>query len=164
MRRFLPALLVLVVLGFFAAWWFSDGQVVRRQVKGLVDSARVPSGMSDLGRGARGPKVAGYFAEQLRLEPLTRVRELPDGDYPRDRLAALYSGAARFAKSISFENLAIEDVQVTGDVAEVNLRVDGIVQLPSSRPLDGIQRAAMRWRKIEGDWLLESVQWREEAR
>ena len=161
-----------VVVGmatFFAIWWFSAEQVLKRRVGDLIDAAEVSKLTSDLARQTRGQKIAGYFGKEVAVVPPGDVSgdiagRLDDGTMTRDRLVMLYSMAARGSREISFVDLEVRDVSVDGDRAEVPFRVDCVVDLDSRRPVDGLLDVQSQWVKSDDAWQIVELSWTEAGR
>lgn len=164
MRRYLPALLVVVILALLAAWWFSPKQVVKRRVLALLDTIEVPATMSDLARNTRGPNLATYLAERVTFNPPETLGGEIGSIYERDQIAARYSAVARYARSVSIEDVNILDIVIVDSTADVTLTLDAIVEAGDRRPADGIQHIDMVWTKTDEGWLLEEVSWIETGR
>jgi hypothetical protein len=163
MKKIIIPAVLLAVSGFLF-WWFSAEQVLKRRVASMIDAAQVPATMSDAGRKARGTHVAKFLAKQLHLVPPEGF-DLPVSDrVNRDTATALYSGAASYAKEMTFTDLHVEEVDVRDAEADVRFRVDGIIDLRSRRPVDGILHVESRWEKADGVWLLGEVSWTEGSR
>ena len=165
-RRYAIILGVIAALVLFGLWWFSAEQVVKRRVTSLFETAEVPESMASPGRLARGTHVAKYVADRVRVRPPTDAR-LPISlavPISRDNVSQYYSATAKYARSITFEDLTFKTVEIIDDEAKVSFSIDGIVDLPSRRPVDGILHVESVWRKIEGDWLLVEFSWQEQGR
>ena len=164
MRKFLPPIGFLILAGLFLAWWFQPANVLKRRIGSLFDTAEVPVTMSDLARSSRGPNVADYFAERVEIGAPDQVDERIRDSYHRDDIAGIYSAVARSCSQISIEKPEFESIEIDGSTARVRVRVDIIVELPSRRPVDGIQIMEMTWEKPENDWRLSSISWTETGR
>lgn len=164
MKRLLIGLGLAAALTVFLTWWFSDAQVLKRRVGSMIETAEVPPLMSDAGRKARGGHLIQYLAKQVGFE------EPEDFDLPasspidRQTAGALYSGAATYAKEITFTDFEVLAVEIDGDEASVKFRADTIVDLRSRRPVDGVLTVDSSWRKTDGTWLLRHFTWEESPR
>lgn len=163
MKRIAIPAVVLAIVGL-AIWWFSPTQVLKRRTAAFIDTANVPSNMSDIGRGARGKNLSDYMADRVRVDSPEDLAEELGREFSRDRAAALYTVVARYCREISITDLIFESVTHDGDHAVVRFSADTIVDLPNRRPVDGIVTVESRWQKTEGDWLLESFEWSESPR
>ena len=159
----LAAALIVAVAGFLA-FWFSPTQVVKRRVLAMIRTASVPESMPELARASRGRNLADHLAPVVRLAGPPHVDELPVGGVDRSQIAAAYTAAATSCRFISLEDVTFESIDVLGDSAEVRFTVDAIVQLASSRPLDGIQHVELQWSKTDDGWRLTRAAWTESGR
>jgi hypothetical protein len=163
MKRVAIPAIVLILAGL-AFWWFSPTQVLKRRTASFIDTARVPVSMSDLGRSARGRHLADYFAPSIEVESPENLAHEVGRTFTRDEAAALYSGVARYCREVSITDLEFVSVGSKNDEARVVFTADTIVDLPNRRPVDGLVTVESRWRKVDGDWLLEAFEWTESAR
>ena len=164
MKKFLPPLAFIVLMGLFLSWWFDAENVLKRRVGGLFDTAEVPINMSELTRSSRGPNVADYLSDRVEIGAPKNVDDRLRDSYHRDDLAGIYSAVARSCRQITFEAPEFESIEIDGTTARIRLRIDAIVELPSRRPVDGLQIIDMAWEKPENKWLLKSVSWTETGR
>lgn len=164
MKRLSALLVLLIAAGGLAYWWFSPAEILKRRLGNLLGSAEVSSTMSDIGRGARGPRIADYFADPVRFFPPSSLPYDLGGSLGRERLSSLYSLVAKNCREISFTDLEILEVAVEDETAEIRFRVDALVDLGSRRPADGILEVRSAWIKREGDWQIEELRWTESGR
>jgi hypothetical protein len=164
MKKFLPPLALLILIGLFLGWWFQPENVLKRRISSLFDTAEVPVTMSELARSSRGPNVAEYLGKRIEIGAPDNIDGRLRDSYHRDDLAGIYSAVARGCRQISLEAPEFESIEIEGSTARIRLRVDVIVELPSRRPVDGIQIMDMTWEKPENHWLLSSITWTETGR
>ncbi len=166
MRRLLRPLLIFLLLAAAFGWWWSQPErVVARRVAGLFKAANVEADDSNITRGTRGSAIEGYLAPRVTFQGPEGPTEEIGGSRRRQDIVSMYTALARFARSASIRDLEIQSVAVQGDEAAVAATVDAVIELPNAeRPVDGIQHLDLRWRKIEGKWLLETAKWRETGR
>lgn len=164
MRKLFPALALLILVGLFLGWWFSPANVLKRRVTSLFDTAEVPVTMSELARSSRGPNVAGFLTEQIEIGAPDHVDDRLRESYHRDDLAGIYTAVARGCRQISLEEPEFVSIEIDGTTAKVRLRIDIIVELPSRRPVDGIQIMDMVWEKPDNKWQLSRITWTETGR
>lgn len=163
-RPLLVAAALIVALAGSLAFWFSPTQVVKRRVLAMIRTASVPESMPEIARASRGRNLSDYLAPTVRLAGPEHVDEIPQGGIDRSQIAAAYTAAAGMCRFISLEDVEFESIDVLGDSAEVRFTVDAIVQLPSSRPLDGIQHVELQWSKTDDGWRLTRASWTESGR
>ena len=161
-RRLAIAAAAIFILAF-GVWWYSPEERVKRRLHAMIQAAQVPASMGDLSRGTRGNALAKFLAPRVEIVAPDSVRdELPDG-IARNSAAALYSGLARWVREVTLGEAEITSIQVADDLAEVDFKVDALVQLSSRRPVDGTLIARSRWIKHpDHGWVMERIEWREE--
>ena len=161
-RLIIPA--AVVALAALALWWFSPTRMLKRRTAAFIDTANVPAGMSDIGRGARGRNLAEYLAGTIRVDPPRELEDEVDTEFSRDQASALYSMVASYCREISITRLSFTSVEIDGDSAVVTFSADAIVNLSNRRPVDGLIHVVSHWHKTDGDWLLEAFEWTEAPR
>jgi hypothetical protein len=166
MRRLLaPLALLLVLAGAFAWWWNRPERVVARRIAGLFEAAAVEPDAGNITRSTRGNAIEGFLAPNVAIGGPEGVEEYVDGPQSRSSLTSNYTLAAKNCRQISFQDLEVEEVSISGETAQAKAQVDAIVELTNSeRPADGILHLDMDWAKIEGKWVLSSVVWKETSR
>jgi hypothetical protein len=164
MKRVLPAIALLILIGLLLGWWFLPENVLKRRVGSLFDTASVPITMSELARSSRGPNVAEYLSMSVDIAAPENFDDRMGAHYNRDDAAAFYSATARYCRQISFLEPEFTQVRIDGESAKVALDIDTIVELPDRRPVDGILKIEMSWEKVENRWLLSKVAWEEQPR
>lgn len=166
MRRFLvPIVVLLVLLGAFAWWWTRPGRVVSRRVAGLFEAANITADSGNITRSTRGTALEPFLADTITFEGPDGPTDEVDGPQKRDDIVAMYTGLAKFCRSATIQDLAIETIEITGDEAFVKATVDAVIELPNDeRPVDGIQHLDMTWRKQEGVWRMSRAKWNETGR
>ncbi|MCW1923948.1 hypothetical protein OKA05_15380 [Luteolibacter arcticus] len=166
MRRLLvPLLLLLVLAGGFGWWWYQPERVVARRITSLFEAAEVEDTASEISRSTRGSSLEKFLAPNVVIRGTEEIEEYVDGPQSRDSLVTNYTMAARGSRRISFEPAEVDEVIVTGDSATAKARVDAIIELTNgNRPADGVLHLDMEWKKIDGEWVLSSVAWKETGR
>lgn len=163
-RRILLSVIAILLVAF-GMWWFSPAEQVKRRVLGLIDSAAVPSSMGTLSRVTRGEDVAKFFAPRLEIGSSDSLKNDVPNEIHRENAASLYTGVARYVREVSLVDPEITRLEISGDRAEVDFRVDAIVQLSSRRPIDGILLVQSHWIKHpEFGWVMDKVEWQETRR
>lgn len=164
-RLLLPLVLFLVLAGSFGWWWYQPERVIARRITSLLESAAVEETTSDIARTTRGSAIEGYLAPNVTIHGTDETNEYVEGPQSRDSLVASYTAAARGSRRISFEAPVVEELTLSGDVARAKVSVDTIIELQNGeRPVDGMLRLDMEWKKIEKQWVLSSVSGKETAR
>jgi hypothetical protein len=166
MRRFLvPILLLAVLLGAFAWWWFRPERVIARRVAGLFEAANVTADSGNLTRSTRGSALEPYLADTITFEGPDGPTDEVEGPQKREDIVTMYTALARFCRSATVQDLTVESVEITGDEALVRATVDAVIELQNNeRPVDGIQHLDMTWRKQEGVWRMSRAEWKDTGR
>lgn len=152
------ALLALVVLCGFFAWWFSPSQVVRRKTETLLDLISFEKGQGVVGRQTRVYSMSGLLATEVEL--VSDSHPGVDGMREKGEIESGYAWMAEHVVQSSFDRVEFRKVEVRKPVAEVELTVDGEVELPGSRPLDGRHEVFLLWMHDGTSWRLGHVRWK----
>ena len=147
--------LLLIGAGVFK-WWPSDERAIRRQLDALADTVTVPPNETDMARLSRVAQLRGYFAPDARIQLASAQTT------DRDTLVGL---AAQWAPPPAGVFVQFADVSVTrGDdgTAQISLTAKVTTRDPGSgQPALDAREAAIGMAKIEGDWVITSVEWQE---
>lgn len=165
-RRYLiPLSLLLLLGGAFGWWWYQPERVLARRVAALFAAANVAPEDGTIARGTRGNAIEPFLAPNLTFEGPDGETDEINGPQSRSSVVSLYSYLAKECRRISIQPPEIDRINLSGDEAAVDARIDAVIELPNERsPVDGIQHLSMTWRKIDGKWVLASTRWRETAR
>jgi hypothetical protein len=97
---------------------------------------------------------------------LAREVELSSGSHPevdgmreRQELESLYAWMAEHVVQSSFERVGFDKVEIREPLAEVELTVDGVLELPGSKPVNGRYQVFLLWMKDENEWRLGHARW-----
>ncbi|RYD49582.1 MAG: hypothetical protein EOP85_01355 [Verrucomicrobiaceae bacterium] len=159
MKRPAIVLFSAIVLAAFGMWWFSPGQVLKRRTLSLLSTLTMESGVGAVSRQAGSYTLNALLAKQVELETPT-IREA-NGTFDRSELESGYSWLSSQAKQTRFEMKDLRSIAVRGDEATVNLTLEGLVELPSYRPADGIYDVVFRWKKEKDGWRLYHAIWKQ---
>ncbi len=88
------------------------------------------------------------LAAQVELETPT-IKEA-NGSFEREELESAFSWLCDQAKQTRFKLEKIRSITITGDKAQVELTLTGLVELPTYRPADGKFDVTFDWEKEEG--------------
>ena len=119
-------------------------------------------GVLDAGTGRVGRQMATYslnalLAEEVRLETPT-IKEA-NGTFARSEMESAFSWLCNQAKETRFDLQKIHSIEITGDKAQVELALFGLVELPTYRPADGNYDVTFYWQKEEDGWRLTRATW-----
>ncbi|MGL4401435.1 MAG: hypothetical protein ACRCXD_16340 [Luteolibacter sp.] len=159
MKRFVIPLAVAGLLAAFGVWWFSPTQVVKRRTKSLLATLTLDGGSGKVGRQMAVYSLNALLASRIELENPTITEA--NGSFERPELESAFSWLCGQAKQTSFKAQKFRSIRVSGDKAQVEFTLTGLVELPTYRPADGLYDATFEWEKEEGGWRLTRASWRE---
>jgi hypothetical protein len=159
MKRFALPLLVTVLLGAFAFWWYSPVQVLKRRTHALLDTLTLESGSSKGGRQLAGYSFNALLASEVVLEAPS-ISEA-NGTFTRSEMESAFSWLCQQAKQTRFDLGKFHSVQVAGDHADVRFSLEALVELSRYRPADGRYDVTFQWQREKDGWRLTSATWAE---
>ncbi|NJM37151.1 MAG: DUF4440 domain-containing protein [Akkermansiaceae bacterium] len=158
MKRIIPAAIVaVVILVAFGYWWSSDTQALKRRTQSLLSTLTLESGSGKVTR-----QMGVYSLEKLleqQVELITPTVDQANGTFDRGEMKSAYSWLCNQSNQTRFTLKEIESVSVTGETAQVTFTLNGLVELPSYRPVDGNFSVTFDWRKSEAGWQLTRAKW-----
>lgn len=159
MKRVIPSLVVVVVIVGFLSWFLSPVQVVKRTTNKLMKTLTLEEGSGSAARHLNTLTLANLVADEVLFEA-PKVEEV-NGELSRSDINSGFSYLTAQAKFTKFDVVEYHSVEVAGDVATVSATVEGVVELPSYRPADGMYEMRLTWEKAEDGWKLTGVRWTE---
>jgi hypothetical protein len=155
MKRFTPLLILLLLAGAFAFWWFSPAQMVKRRTASLLDTLTLETGTG--GRRLAVYSLNALLADEVELD----VPAIPEanGTFARADLESAFTWLCGQAKQTRFEPLGFLSVTADGDRAAVEVSLDAMVELPGRRPLDGRYSVTFHWCHGDDGWRLCRATW-----
>jgi hypothetical protein len=159
MKRFVIPLVVAGLLVLFGVWWFSPTQVVKRRTESLLATLTLDGGSGKVGRQMAVYSLNALLAPNIELENPT-IREA-SGSFERPELESAFSWLCGQATQTSFKAEKFRSIGVSGDKAQVEFTLTGLVELPTYRPADGKFDATFYWEKEDDGWRLTRASWRE---
>lgn len=157
MKRLAITGFFLVSLVAFGAWWFSDKQVLTRRANSLMETLTMDSGTGKATRHLGAYSLNNILAPQVELDTPT-IKEA-NGSFGREELESAYTWLCDQAKQTRFKLLEIQSIKITGETAEMKLRLEGMVELPTYRPAEGEYKVTYKWKKFNDGWRLEKASW-----
>ena len=157
MKRFALPLLVLVLLGAFVFWWYSPVQVVKRRTGKLLETLTLESGTGRGGRQLATYSLNSLLASEVELES-SSISEA-NGTFQRSEMESAFSWLCQQAKETRFELEAMHSVRIDGERADVELTLEGLVELPRYRPADGRYDVKFQWQLEKDGWRLTRAEW-----
>jgi len=163
MKKAVFFLIVLLGLGFGFTWWNSPERKLARTVSKMLETAEVPTGMSDLGRNSRGLNLVKFFADPISIHPpedFPHAHEV-ETEINREQGAAIYAAVAGMSRQITLSSPQMGLIEILDDTAAVQFKVHALVETPAERLIDGDINIESRWVQKENDWLLQEIAWTE---
>ena len=146
----------ILILGL-AAWWLSPHQVVKRKTESLLEVFSLGRDVGTGGRHLDVYRLNGLLADEVELQtPFTDRQSVR-----KDEVESAYSWLCRKAEG---SELGVSDwvsLEISDDSAVVRATVEGVVELPKIRPVDGSYDVTFRWQRMEDDWRLVEVDWQD---
>jgi hypothetical protein len=158
MKKTIYLLLVLAMAGLILAWWFSPSQVVKRKTDRLLELMSFEKGSGRASRQTGVYSINALLAQEVELSSESHPEV--DGMRERQELESAYAWLAEHVVESSFERVSFEKVEVRETLAEVELTVEGVVELPGSKPVDGRHLVYLLWMKDENEWRLGHARWK----
>lgn len=151
----LAALAVLIPLGI---WWFSPDQVLMRRTKHLMEVVSLSGGTGGAIRQAKVFSMNAMLAPKVTME----TPDIPDanGVFDKQEVESAFSWICRNARSSSFKVTDFRKVEIDGDRAKVRVTVEGFLELPVYRPVDGAFDVTIHWIKGGDGWRFERTAWK----
>lgn len=148
----LAALAIFIPLG---VWWFSPEQVLVRRTKHLMEVISMDEGTRGALRQAKVFSMNAMLAPEVELE----TPAIPDanGTFDKQELESAFSWICQNAISSHMRILDFGDIEITGDRGRVEVMVEGRLELPVYRPVDGEYLIAIDWIKGADGWRFDKV-------
>lgn len=155
MKRILLIVGVVVVILLYVVWRGQTEQVLKRHSKNLIslaDQVGGGIGLFDVNR------LEGLLAEEVTFE----IEIVADEPFSAGRIEVLsaYRWLGSNVQKSDFKIAEFTNVQIDGDRATLELQVEGMLEMPDMRMLEGDHSVVLDWHKDErGDWQLERFVW-----
>lgn len=162
MKRILTYVVVVLLAGGFAIWWFSPKQVLKRRTVALLETLTLDAAGSRNGRQLAVYSLNALLASEVTLE--NPMISEANGAFERQEMKSAFSWICQQAKQTRFTLEDMESITVSGDTGEVACVLDALVELPGVRLADGIYQARFSWRRENDEWRLERAVWLEGKR
>jgi hypothetical protein len=159
MKRLIPVLVVVALLGAFGFWWFSPAQVVKRRTQTLLETLTLDAGAGRTVRQMGVYSLNALLASEVELN--TPTISQANGVFERAEMESAFSWLCQHARRTGFEAERFHAVQVANGVAVVSLRLQALVELPDYRPADGRYEVTFHWRNEDDAWRLARADWTE---
>lgn len=155
--RLIIALVLLIAIAGYAAWWFSPTQVVTRKTHQLLETISLEAGSGLAPRQMRSMTLEKLLAKQVQLAVATE--EDLDGKHSRSDLLSMYSALCNSTKVSEFKVVTIDTLDASAGRAEVKLLISAHVEMTGDgKPFDGNYPTRLVWQKSADDgWQLSEV-------
>lgn len=159
MKKILHLVWVVAVAGGFCVWWFSPVQVVKRKTDRFLELMSFEKGTGRAGRQAGVYSLNALLAAEVELSSESHPEV--EGMHERQELESAYAWMAEHVIQSSFTRVSFGKIEIREPMAEVELVVDGLVELPGNKPLDGRYVVSLLWMADENQWRLGHARWNE---
>lgn len=159
MKRLALPLVILVLLGAAAFWWYSPVQVLKRRTQNLLETLTLEAGSSRGGRQLATYSLNALLASEVVLD--TPSISEANGTFERSEIESAFSWLCQQAKETRFDLEKFHSVKADGDQADVKFSLNALVALPRYRPADGRYEVTFQWQREEDGWRLKSAEWLE---
>lgn len=157
MKRLALTILPLALLAAFAYWWFLPAQVLKRRTQRILHTLTLKAGATRTSRQLGIYSLNALLSSAVQLDTPT----LPDanGTFDRSEVESAFSWLCDQAIQSHFELAEFHAVTIDGDQADVAFAIDALVELPSSRPVEGRYEVTFRWQLENDAWYLTRANW-----
>ena len=155
-RKWIIIGISVVFLGL-AVWRYSPTQVVKRRTETLLDVFSMGRDVGPGGRRLDVYRLNGLLADQIEVKASFTDEE----SVQKEDVESAYSWLCDKVVESKIEINKWQSIVIEDDTASLSAVVQGLVEMPKVRYLDGQYDARFQWRKIDGDWLLVSIDWQE---
>lgn len=157
MKRLGMLVIFFVLLGAFTYWWFLPAQVLKRRTQRILHTLTLKSGTSRTNRQLGVYSLNALLSSAVQLDTPT----LPDanGTFDRSEVESAFSWLSDQAIQTHFQLAKFHAVTIDGDQADVAFAIEALVELPSSRPVEGRYVVTFRWQLENDAWYLTRANW-----
>lgn len=156
-RIFQAAMVILVVVG--TIWWFTPERVLIRRTNNLLKTISFSEGTGEAARNLKTYPLNRLLAERVQLETPTIAQA--NGEFERSDLESGFNWLCSQARQTKFKSTKVHSVTITGDSATVEMDLEGLVELPRYRPVDGTFKVTFDWLREDDGWRLVRANWQQ---
>jgi len=155
MKKAALGLLVLVSVGLGIWWWFSPTQQVKRKTRALVELLCFHGGASPSLMEMH--RLTGLIGSDMEVE-------VPEMDIERrlvsrDEVQSAYNWLHKRAQASDFDLVEYKLAELVAGRAEVQVVLDGAVDMPKLQKLIGYQQVVLIWQDEGSGWKLTQLRW-----
>jgi len=159
MKRVIIASVVILAAIGITIWWLSPERVLVRRTNNLLETLSFSEGTGKAARNLKTYPLNRLLAERVRLETPTIAEA--NGEFDRSELESGFGWLCNRARQTNFKSTEVRSVTITGDSATVEMELEGLVELPAYRPVDGTYKVTFDWRREDDGWRLVRARWQE---
>ncbi|MBC8127363.1 MAG: hypothetical protein H8M99_09515 [Gloeobacteraceae cyanobacterium ES-bin-144] len=157
MKRIALIATILILIGGLLVWWFTPEQILKRRTESLLDTLTLKSSSSKTSRQVGAYSLDGLLADEVVLESTTITEA--NGTFDRSEIQSAFSALCEHANQTQFELQKFQSITIRGDEADVVFSLKALVELPSSRPVDGRFNVTYHWKHGNKGWQLTRANW-----
>lgn len=163
MRRGIAAIVIVVAIGAAYRWWSSDERAIRRQLSAIAGAMSVPPNEGSLGPVTRVAMLRKTLAADVRVSANPPGSPATPSEGPAQQLNGrdvVLGAVSRWMPPPGGVIVDFSDEQVTvaGEgVADVNCTVRLVARDDPDAPSVEDRHLEMRFVKIDGMWVVQSV-------
>ncbi len=159
MKRIAVVGITLALISGLVVWWFSPVQTLKRRTVSLLQTLTLKSGSAKTSRQMGAYTLNALLADEVVLESTTLTEV--NGTFDRSEMESSYSWLCGQAIQTRFDLEKFQSIAIRGDQADVVFSLKALVELPSSRPVDGRFLVTYQWKHGDKDWQLTRASWAE---
>lgn len=159
MQRIAVIGITLALISGLVIWWFSPVQTLKRRTASLLQTLTLKSGSTKAARQMGAYSLNALLADEVVLEATT-ITEV-NGTFDRSEMESLYSWLCGHTTQTRFDLEQFQSIAIRGDQADVVFSLKALVELPSSRPVDGHFLVTYQWKHGDKGWQLTRASWAE---
>ncbi len=157
MKRLALTLILAALLGGFLYWWSLPAQVLKRRSLQILQTLTLKSGSGRTDRQTGVYVLNALLASSVELD--TPTLSDANGTFDRSEVESAFSWLCDQAKETHFVLQQFHAVAIDGNQADVTFSIQALVELPSSRPVEGPYEVTFRWQLENHSWQLIRANW-----
>jgi hypothetical protein len=159
MKRIAVIGIILALISSLVVWWFSPVQILKRRTESLLQTLTLKSGSAKTSRQMGAYSLNALLADEVVLESTTITEA--NGTFDRSEMESSYLWLCEQATQTRFDLEKFQSIAIRGDQADVVFLLQALVELPSSRPVDGRFLVTYQWKYGDKGWQLTRASWAE---
>lgn len=160
MKKLWIILAAIVIVIPLCLWWISPEQVLKRRTKHLMNVISLSSGTTPMLRQTKVFSLNGLLAPELEIASPSIPKA--EGSFDNEVVESAFGWICRNAKESEFVIVEFLELNVEGERALARIAVEGMMQLPSYRPVDGTYEVTIHWLDSTDGWRFDKIIWKEQ--